>query len=83
MGWNRVEPEKGCALLEPGYAYFANSFRLEQPPGGWSSARTEHAGPFISAFERGAVMACQFHPELSGRWGLDLLRRWLERARRA
>jgi imidazoleglycerol phosphate synthase glutamine amidotransferase subunit HisH len=23
------------------------------------------------------VLACQFHPELSGAWGHDLLRRWL------
>jgi imidazoleglycerol phosphate synthase glutamine amidotransferase subunit HisH len=28
--------------------------------------------------ERGPVVACQFHPELSGTWGLALLRRWLE-----
>ena len=26
----------------------------------------------------GSVTACQFHPELSGRWGLDLLRRWVD-----
>ncbi|TVQ81830.1 MAG: imidazole glycerol phosphate synthase subunit HisF [Phycisphaeraceae bacterium] len=26
--------------------------------------------------ERGSVLACQFHPELSGAWGLGLLARW-------
>ena len=31
--------------------------------------------------ERGAVLACQFHPELSGVWGSDLLRRWLWKER--
>lgn len=81
MGWNRVEPQDGCELLRPGTAYFANSYRLESAPEGWACARTEHAGPFVSALERGAVLACQFHPELSGRWGLELLGRWLERAR--
>lgn len=80
MGWNEVSPDSGCALLTPGHAYFANSYRLSEAPPGWSVARTDHGGPFISAMERGAVLACQFHPELSGRWGLGLLDRWLARA---
>lgn len=83
MGWNRVEPQPGCELIEPGFAYFANSYRLQASPADWKCAHTEHAGPFVSAMERGAVLACQFHPELSGTWGLGLLRRWLERARSA
>jgi glutamine amidotransferase len=29
--------------------------------------------------ERGTVLACQFHPELSGAWGRDLLGRWLDK----
>ncbi len=76
LGWNQVEPD-GCRLLEPGYAYFAHSFRLESAPDGWSAAYTDHGGRYVSALERGAVLACQFHPELSGAWGLALLRRWL------
>jgi len=32
----------------------------------------------VAAMERGAVLACQFHPELSGRFGLALLSRWLK-----
>jgi len=80
LGWNRVEPEEGCRLLQPGYAYFANSFRVTQLPDGWHAARSDHAGPFVAAFERGPVLACQFHPELSGRWGLALLERWLAAA---
>jgi imidazoleglycerol phosphate synthase glutamine amidotransferase subunit HisH len=27
--------------------------------------------------ERGDVLACQFHPELSGEVGLRIIRRWL------
>jgi glutamine amidotransferase len=77
LGWNAVAPDPGCALLQPGHAYFANSYRLTEPPPGWSSALTDHGGRFVSAFERGAVLACQFHPELSGAWGHALLVRWL------
>jgi imidazole glycerol phosphate synthase glutamine amidotransferase subunit len=78
LGWNRVEPEEGCRYLSPGFAYFANSYRLTRVPEGWSAATTEYGGSFVSALERGPVVACQFHPELSGTWGLELLRRWLK-----
>jgi imidazoleglycerol phosphate synthase glutamine amidotransferase subunit HisH len=33
----------------------------------------------VAAIERDAVLACQFHPELSGAWGEELIRRWLRR----
>jgi glutamine amidotransferase len=77
LGWNRVEPDAACALLRPGFAYFANSYRLPRPVPGWGAALADHGGPFVAAIERGAVLGCQFHPELSGAWGLELLQRWL------
>ncbi len=79
LGWNQVEPDPGSRFLEPGWGYFANSFRLETLPEGWIGAITDYGGHFISAMERGNVLACQFHPELSGPWGARLLGRWLER----
>lgn len=60
--------------------YFANSFRLECVPDGWSGAVTDYGGPFAAALERGPILACQFHPELSGAAGLSLLTRWLSLA---
>jgi imidazole glycerol phosphate synthase glutamine amidotransferase subunit len=80
LGWNWVEPEAGCGLVEPGWAYYANSFRLAARPTGWSVAWTEYGGRFVGAMQRGAVLACQFHPELSGAWGARLLERWLKNA---
>jgi glutamine amidotransferase len=77
LGWNRVVPDAGCSLLRKGYAYFANSYRLAEPPAGFACAISQHGGPFVAAFERGPLLACQFHPELSGAWGIDLLKRWL------
>jgi glutamine amidotransferase len=77
FGWNTVEPTEACGLVEPGYAYFANSFRLTEAPTGWVASWADHAGPFVAALERGQTLACQFHPELSGPWGAALLRRWL------
>ena len=77
FGWNRIEPEPGCRYLEAGYAYFANSFRVLQAPG-CKVARAEHGDSFVAALERGPLVACQFHPELSGAFGHDLMARWLE-----
>ena len=77
FGWNRIEPEAGCRFLEPGYAYFANSFRALVAPG-CTIATAQHGERFVAAFERGDVLACQFHPELSGGFGHRLIQRWLE-----
>lgn len=77
LGWNRVEPDSGSRYLEPGWAYFANSYRLTGLPAGWVGAGADYGGGFIAAMERGSLLACQFHPELSGSWGADLLARWL------
>jgi glutamine amidotransferase len=80
MGWNRVEADEGCRYLEPGHAYFANTYRLTDAPIDWAIARSSYGGPFVAALERRGVLACQFHPELSGAWGTRLLGRWLELA---
>jgi imidazole glycerol phosphate synthase glutamine amidotransferase subunit len=77
FGWNRIEPEPGCRYLEAGYAYFANSFRVLAAPG-CKVAWAEHGDRFVAALERGPLVACQFHPELSGAFGHDLMARWLE-----
>jgi glutamine amidotransferase len=77
LGWNRVTADTGCRLLADGAACFANSYKLDAVPEGWSGARSDHGGPFVAALERGPVLACQFHPELSGPFGATLLERWL------
>lgn len=80
IGWNRVEPDPACRMIEAGHAYFANSFRASEAPPDWAVARADHGGPFVAAVERGAVLGCQFHPELSGAWGQALIARWLARS---
>jgi imidazole glycerol phosphate synthase glutamine amidotransferase subunit len=79
FGWNKIVPDKGASLLEEGYVYFANSYRVETRPEGFVSAMSDYGGPFVAAFEKGAVLACQFHPELSSKFGLALLKRWFDK----
>ena len=76
MGWNRVESSGG--LVRDGMAYFANSYALKVAPSpGWQLAVCRHGVDFVAAAQRGAVLLCQFHPELSGSFGADLLGGWL------
>lgn len=83
LGWNNISITEGCNILRDGYAYFANSFYLPEAPPGWRKAKTTYGETFISAIEKDAVLACQFHPELSGSWGRDLLVRWLREGKRS
>jgi imidazole glycerol phosphate synthase glutamine amidotransferase subunit len=76
FGWNKVEPAIHMRGLEPGHAYFAHSYRVERVPEGWTAAICVHGGRFVAALQRGDMLACQFHPELSGRWGARLIERW-------
>ena len=77
FGWNEVAAPPGARVLGSGYAYFANSYRALEAPG-WAVAVAEHGGPFLAAVERGNVVGCQFHPELSGTYGASLIQRFLE-----
>jgi imidazole glycerol phosphate synthase glutamine amidotransferase subunit len=77
LGWNAVVPGDSCTFISDMEAAFAHSYALLEPPADWAAARTRHGVAFVAALERGAVLACQFHPELSGASGLDLLDRWL------
>jgi len=60
-------------------ACVAAGVRLERLPDGFDVATSEHGGPFVGAFARGGLLACQFHPEISGDYGSRLLGRWLQR----
>lgn len=79
IGWNEITPTPGCEMLARGHVYFANSYRLAAAAPGWYAATSHHGETFVAAVERGGVLACQFHPELSGEYGRNLLSRWLAR----
>lgn len=80
MGWNDVVPDAGGAGVPAGVAYFANSYRVTAAPEGWCCGWSEHGERFLASIEkrsaRGSIVACQFHPELSGAFGSEILSRW-------
>ncbi|MBV71813.1 MAG: imidazole glycerol phosphate synthase subunit HisH [Myxococcales bacterium] len=83
FGWNWLSNENAPVLGDGGYVYYANSYRMTECPDGWGSGWTEYGGPFVGCLQKGAVVACQFHPELSGEYGSTILANWLNDERRA
>ena len=76
QGWNKIQRETGKRIaykyLTDGHVYFSNSYALTSIPC-WNVATTQHGIEFVSAVERGNILACQFHPELSGEVGQKIL----------
>lgn len=79
------------SLHEGDYVYFANSYALPavgleslQADDGWQLSTFAYgddaAYPYVAMLRRQGVMACQFHPELSGKAGEGLIQQWLEGA---
>ena len=81
LGWNTVTAPSSARLVTTGVAAFANSYALRDPPPGWTASWTTHGVRFVAALEHDGVLACQFHPELSGAYGAALLDRWLTGAK--
>jgi glutamine amidotransferase len=79
LGWNRViTTASDGGLLEDGFGYFANSYKVVCEDEDDVLAVTDYGGDFPSAVKKGKVLGVQFHPEKSGPWGLTILRRWLK-----
>jgi glutamine amidotransferase len=76
IGWNRLEQADAEIFGEGGFVYFVNSYYCapEEPI---TVATTEYGVRFASAVRSNNVCAVQFHPEKSGTYGLEILRRWL------
>jgi imidazole glycerol-phosphate synthase subunit HisH len=87
MQWNLVEGDRPLAMFAgialPCWMYFVHSFAaLPGDAGdGLSVATCDYGGPLVAAVERGELWATQFHPEKSGRVGLDLVGNFVERVR--
>jgi glutamine amidotransferase len=82
MGWNGLNILRPSPLLaglgdEPRF-YFAHSFYAAPEVTEHVIATTTYGQPFASVVAMGNVMGAQFHPEKSHRFGLQLLRNFVE-----
>ena len=74
IGWNRVRGIEAAGVKDPEF-YFVHSYCAEIVPETVGVA--DYAGiEFTAMVKRGRLWACQFHPEKSGRVGLELLKEW-------
>lgn len=80
MGWNNIAPAKESRILPKNkpYVYFVHSYYINAYDKSDVSAYTEYGERLDVAVERGNVFATQFHPEKSGKAGLDILKRFLD-----
>lgn len=82
VGWNSIRTERPNAFFScfhGEYVYFLHSYFPVPEDPAIIRTHTSYGGTFTSAMERNNVLACQFHPEKSGRVGLEILKRWAER----
>ena len=81
MGWNSLDVRRPSRLLRavPPHAqfYFVHSYYVECRPE-MRIAVTTYGLEFCSVYGRDGLWACQFHPEKSGRPGLQLLKNFHE-----
>ena len=77
MGWNEVEGAHRL-LPERDFFYFVHSYYCDPSDPAWTVGVSGYGHPFCAALARGALFACQFHPEKSQRAGAQLLTRFVE-----
>ncbi len=81
MGWNEVEFVREHPIWEgvpTGSAfYFVHSYAPAPLDERLTIGSTDYYGSFTSALARDNLVACQFHPERSGRIGLNVLENFL------
>ena len=81
MGWNAVRVRRSHPVLAGLQAgdecYFVHAYRPVPAVPEQVLAEATYEGPFCAALGHGNLIATQFHPEKSGRVGLDILARFL------
>lgn len=78
IGWNSLEVNPKSRLFkgikDGSYVYFVHSYYLKAKNEDIVSATTKYGCSIHAAVEKDNVFACQFHPEKSGKVGLQILK---------
>lgn len=86
VGWNQlIEPSQEIfntsfftSIKSKTYVYFVHSYMVVPKDETNIVSLTEYAGiSYCSAIKRDNIFGCQFHPELSSKAGLDILKAFL------
>jgi len=82
MGWNFIRQHKTSKLLDNMYPdarfYFVHSFFFRANEKEDVLTSTTYEIEFTSAIERGNILGVQFHPEKSHKFGMKLLKNFID-----
>lgn len=82
IGWNSIEYNSECpifkGLSKTPYVYFVHSYYLKAEDNSVVSSQADYGIKFHSSVWKDNVFATQFHPEKSGKAGLQILRNFVE-----
>ena len=83
VGWCKLYPTKKNTLLMEhelnNWVYFVHSYHAVPEKSNLIAAQVDYGSKKLTAIiEDDNLLACQFHPEKSGKTGEKLLRRWLK-----
>jgi len=81
IGWNALEKKKDSPILkyvnDGDCVYFVHSFYATDCDENVTSV-TDYGIPITASVQSGNIYGCQFHPEKSGKVGLNILRAFCE-----
>jgi len=82
MGWNTLRTARDNPLLpideEERRFYFVHSYKVVPNNPSISIGQCDYGGEFCAAFQQGNIFGVQFHPEKSHRFGMSLMKRFVE-----
>lgn len=82
MGWNTLRVLRQNPLVskdcEEKRFYFVHSYKVSCNDPADPIALTQYGDDFVAAFQRNNILGVQFHPEKSHRFGMALMRRFVE-----
>ncbi len=83
IGWELTAATGTCDLAESGYFYYLHSYGVEAKGAPYEAAYINLRRRYVAAVcDQGkGIYGVQFHPERSGRRGLEVLRRFLSLAK--
>mgnify|MGYP005845250055 CR=1 FL=1 len=81
MGWNEVNSQKDAKLFQnmpqPSRFYFVHSYHLYMYNQEDVWLTTHYGYTFCAAYQHENIFACQFHPEKSHKFGLQLIKNFV------
>lgn len=82
LGWNQVAQVRDSPIWkdipDTSFFYFAHSYHVWPEDESIAIGRTDYGIDVISAIQRENIFGIQFHPEKSQKWGLKVLKNFID-----